>query len=149
MKRDIAQELFKSFKTYTPKRKVVIEEERSDSSSPEPLKNILNELSNKEQWQQGLAEGNLFVEWASIVGSEVAEHCEPITILDGRLTIRARSSSWATQLRLLSPDLLKRINTSAPGVLIEELVVIGPQAPSWKRGLRTIRGARGPRDTYG
>jgi predicted nucleic acid-binding Zn ribbon protein len=27
--------------------------------------------------------------------------------------------------------------------------VIGPQAPSWKRGIRSIRGARGPRDTYG
>jgi predicted nucleic acid-binding Zn ribbon protein len=27
--------------------------------------------------------------------------------------------------------------------------VIGPHAPSWKRGIRSIRGARGPRDTYG
>jgi predicted nucleic acid-binding Zn ribbon protein len=29
------------------------------------------------------------------------------------------------------------------------LAFIGPQAPTWKKGLRTIRGARGPRDTYG
>ncbi|NCW43452.1 MAG: DUF721 domain-containing protein, partial [Actinobacteria bacterium] len=26
---------------------------------------------------------------------------------------------------------------------------IGPQAPSWKKGVRVIRNARGPRDTYG
>jgi predicted nucleic acid-binding Zn ribbon protein len=25
---------------------------------------------------------------------------------------------------------------------------LGPNAPSWKKGIRTIRGARGPRDTY-
>ncbi|MPZ04787.1 DUF721 domain-containing protein, partial [Micrococcus luteus] len=25
----------------------------------------------------------------------------------------------------------------------------GPQAPSWRRGPRTVRGGRGPRDTYG
>jgi predicted nucleic acid-binding Zn ribbon protein len=33
--------------------------------------------------------------------------------------------------------------------LVEELIFIGPHAPSWKKGLRSIRGARGPRDTYG
>ena len=57
--------------------------------------------------------------------------------------------AWATQMRLMQSDLLKTISTTAPGALVEELIFIGPHAPSWKRGLRTIRGARGPRDTYG
>ena len=46
-------------------------------------------------------------------------------------------------------ELLKTISNSAPGALVEELIFLGPNAPSWKRGLRSIRGARGPRDTYG
>jgi hypothetical protein len=37
----------------------------------------------------------------------------------------------------------------APGALVESLDFIGPTAPSWKRGLRTISNGRGPRDTYG
>jgi hypothetical protein len=28
------------------------------------------------------------------------------------------------------------------------LAIIGPQTPTWKKGIRTIRNARGPRDTY-
>jgi predicted nucleic acid-binding Zn ribbon protein len=52
-------------------------------------------------------------------------------------------------MRLMKNDLLKTISTTAPGALVEELIFIGPNAPSWKRGLRSIRGARGPRDTYG
>jgi predicted nucleic acid-binding Zn ribbon protein len=44
--------------------------------------------------------------------------------------------------------LLKTITTSAPGALVDSLVILGPHAPSWKKGIRTIKGARGPRDTY-
>jgi predicted nucleic acid-binding Zn ribbon protein len=50
---------------------------------------------------------------------------------------------------LMSSELLNKIRQSAPGALVDELVIIGPHAPSWKRGLRTIRGAQGPRDTFG
>ncbi len=63
--------------------------------------------------------------------------------------IKAESTSWATQLRLLTPELLKNIRSRSEGALVDEVTVIGPNTPSWKRGLRTIRGARGPRDTYG
>ncbi|NCV35197.1 MAG: DUF721 domain-containing protein [Actinobacteria bacterium] len=100
-------------------------------------------------WKKGIAEGTLFTKWSEIVGNEIADHCEPITLFEGKLTIRATSTSWATQLRLITPDLLKNIRSRSEGALVEELNVIGPNAPSWKRGLRTIRGAKGPRDTYG
>jgi hypothetical protein len=46
-------------------------------------------------------------------------------------------------------QLLATISSSAPGALVESLRFTGPTSPSWKKGIRTIRGARGPRDTYG
>jgi predicted nucleic acid-binding Zn ribbon protein len=49
----------------------------------------------------------------------------------------------------MSNDLLTLIQKDATGVLIEDIVFIGPHGPSWKKGIRTIRNARGPRDTYG
>ncbi|NCU78840.1 MAG: DUF721 domain-containing protein, partial [Actinobacteria bacterium] len=100
-------------------------------------------------WSQGVAEGSLFSDWQQIVGGEIALHTTPISLVDGKLTIQSSSSAWATQMRLMKDELLKIISTTAPGALVEELIFIGPHAPSWKRGLRTIRGARGPRDTYG
>ena len=149
-KPDIARELFRSYKTQIKKPKRIIEsEERINISDPQPLSSVFNEIITNRDWRQGIAEGNLFTDWEKVVGEDIAQHATPITLLEGKLTIQTSSTAWATQLRLISNDLLKTLQQSAPGVLVEELVVIGPHAPSWKRGLRTIRGANGPRDTYG
>lgn len=149
-KRDIARELFRSYKTQIRKPKRIIEsEERINISDPQPLSSVFNEIITNRDWRQGIAEGNLFTDWEKVVGEDIAEHATPITLLEGKLTIQTSSTAWATQLRLISNDLLKTLQQSAPGALVEELVVIGPHAPSWKRGLRTIRGSKGPRDTYG
>ena len=148
MKRDIARELFRSYRTKNRKTNNQ-EEERSKKDDPEKLSNILNDLVTTRDWKKGIAEGTLFTKWREIVGNEIADHCEPITLFEGRLTIKAESTSWATQLRLITPELLKNIRSRSEGALVDELTVIGPNTPSWKRGLRTIRGARGPRDTYG
>ena len=148
MKRDIARELFRSYRTKSRKTNNQ-EEERSKKDDPEKLSNILNDLVTTRDWKKGIAEGTLFTKWREIVGNEIADHSEPITLFEGRLTIKAESTSWAVQLRLITPELLKNIRSRSEGALVDELTVIGPNAPSWKRGLRTIRGARGPRDTYG
>ena len=149
-KRDIARELFRSYKTQIRKPKRIIEsEERINISDPQPLSSVFNEIITNRDWRQGIAEGNLFTDWEKVVGEDIAQHATPITLLEGKLTIQTSSTAWATQLRLISNDLLKTLRQSAPGALVEELVVIGPHAPSWKRGLRTIRGSKGPRDTYG
>ncbi len=149
-KRDIARELFRSYKTQIRKPKRIIEsEERINISDPQSLSSVFNEIITNRDWRQGIAEGNLFTDWEKVVGEDIAQHATPITLLEGKLTIQTSSTAWATQLRLISSDLLKTLRQSAPGALVEELVVIGPHAPSWKRGLRTIRNAKGPRDTYG
>jgi predicted nucleic acid-binding Zn ribbon protein len=149
MKRDIARELFRSYRSGLRKKKEIIQEERNELGDPKNIGAILNELIDTRDWRQGVAEGNLFSDWKEIVGADIAEHSTPITLFEGKLTIQTTSTAWSTQLRLMQSDLLKTIRQSAPGALVEELSIIGPHAPSWKRGLRTIRGARGPRDTFG
>jgi predicted nucleic acid-binding Zn ribbon protein len=156
-KRDLAIDLFKTFKNTTIKKS-----NKSGSSTPstqtgkagdpELISGVLSDLIADREWDSGLAEGNLFVHWKKIVGEEIAQHATPVSILDGTLTIQSSSTAWATQLQLMSNDLLTMIQKDATGVLIERIVFIGPHGhhgPSWKKGIRTIRNARGPRDTYG
>ena len=156
-KRDLALDLFKTFKNTTIKKS-----NKSGSSTPstqtgkagdpELISGVLSNLIADRGWDSGLAEGNLFVHWKKIVGEEIAQHATPVSILDGTLTIQSSSTAWATQLQLMSNDLLTMIQKDATGVLIERIVFIGPHGhhgPSWKKGIRTIRNARGPRDTYG
>ena len=153
-KRDLAKDLFNSYKTGFIKKP---RNEKNNSNrevnlnptDPQLISDVLKNLIQDREWQSGIAEGNLFANWENIVGAEIAEHTEPIAILEGVLTIRTSSTAWATQLNLISHDVLASLQASAPGALVEKLSIIGPQGPTWKRGLRTIRGARGPRDTFG
>ncbi len=149
MKRDIARELFRSYRSGARKKREIVQEERVDLGDPEKIGNILSELIDTRDWRKGIAEGNLFSDWREIVGADIADHSTPITLFEGKLTIQTSSTAWSTQLRLMSSELLNKIRQSAPGAHVDELVIIGPHAPSWKRGLRTIRGAQGPRDTFG
>ena len=149
MKRDIARELFRSYRSGARKKREIVQEERVDLGDPEKIGNILSELIDTRDWRKGIAEGNLFSDWREIVGTDIADHSTPITLFEGKLTVQTSSTAWSTQLRLMNRELLNKIRQSAPGALVDELVIIGPHAPSWKRGLRTIRGAQGPRDTFG
>ena len=153
-KRDLALDLFKSFKNTSMKKtskpaSLIPSIQSGKTGDPELISGVLSNLIADRDWDSGLAEGNLFVHWKKIVGDEIAQHATPISILDGTLTIQSSSTAWATQLQLMSNDLLTMIQKDAAGVLVENIVFIGPHGPSWKKGIRTIRNARGLRDTYG
>lgn len=151
MRKDLAKDIYKYYRSGFRKLRSNDQENesREKNTDPQSLETVLSEVIANRNWSKGVAEGSLFSDWVQIVGQEIATHTTPISLVDGKLTIQSSSSAWATQMRLMQSDLLKTISTTAPGALVEELIFIGPHAPSWKRGLRTIRGVRGPRDTYG
>ena len=151
MRKDLAKDIYKYYRSGFRKLRNNDQENesREKNTDPQSLESVLSEVIANRNWSKGVAEGSLFSDWVQIVGQEIATHTTPISLVDGKLTIQSSSSAWATQMRLMQSDLLKTISTTAPGALVEELIFIGPHAPSWKKGLRTIRGARGPRDTYG
>ena len=151
MKVDLAKELYRTWRDNSRKSRSVntTETPREKIGDPQSLSSVLSELVTVRDWRQGIAEGSLFTEWVTVVGSDVGSHSTPISLVDGVLTVQASSTAWATQLTLMASTLLKTISNSAPGALVEEILVLPPGAPSWKKGIRTIRNSRGPRDTYG
>ena len=149
MARDLAREMFRAFRNAPKKSRRISDEDRGKIDDPKPVGAVLDELIEKRDWVRGLAEGNIFTDWEKIVGAEIAQHSTPISLTEGRLTIQSSSTAWATQLNIMKDSLRETISNTAPGALVEELYIIGPNVPNWKKGLRTIRGARGPRDTYG
>ncbi|WP_442929479.1 DUF721 domain-containing protein [Micromonospora sp. WMMA1949] len=119
-----------------------------DPRDPQPLGAVLDKLMKARGWQQPAAEATVFGAWEKVVGPEVAQHSRPVKLEDGELTVEARSTAWATQLRLLAGSLLKQIAREVGHNVVRKLHIHGPAAPSWSRGPRRVRG-RGPRDTYG
>lgn len=116
---------------------------------PMTIGDQLDRIVGDRGWQVDVAAGSVMGRWSEIVGPQVAEHCEPVTFEDGVLAVRADSTAWATQIRLLSSSLLGRISDAVGPDVVHELRVHGPSAPSWSRGPRRTSDGRGPRDTYG
>ena len=115
---------------------------------PSLLGDQMDRLLLDRGWNVDVAVGAVMGRWADIVGSNVAEHCKPVTFSDGVLTVRADSTAWTTQMRLMSSSILGRLETEVGKDAVTELRVQGPSAPSWNRGPRKSTGP-GPRDTYG
>ncbi|WP_296631061.1 DciA family protein [Rhodoluna sp.] len=100
------------------------------------------------RWEAQLAEADLFNRWSEVVGDTNAAASQPEALINGTLTVRCKSTAWATQLRLMQTTILAKLHEAFPQVEIKALKLLGPEAPSWKKGPRTAPG-RGPRDTYG
>ena len=115
---------------------------------PVPLAAAVPALMAEQGWEQVQASAILMSQWEQIVGVDVAAHVQPESCVDGVLTLRAESTAWATQVRMLLPQLREAIDRSIGADVVTEVRIAGPQAPSWVRGPRRVKG-RGPRDTYG
>ena len=116
---------------------------------PHRVGDVLAGYVEERGWERPIAEARVFAEWPGLVGADVAAHCEPATLHDGVLTVAAESTAWATQLRLLSATLLARLVAELGADVVTRLQITGPTGPTWRHGGYSVRGARGPRDTYG
>ena len=108
----------------------------------------IDSLMEYFRWQSQMEEAELFVRWPEIVGELNAKNTQPENLANCKLTIRCKSTAWATQLRLMQTQILEKISSSFPELEIKSISFLGPDAPSWKKGPRSVPG-RGPRDTYG
>ncbi len=122
---------------------------RQDGRDPVALGDQLDRLVGDRGWRDDVAVGAVIARWTATVGPEVAQHVAPRTFEDGVLTVQADSTAWATHLRFLTDGILAKIAAEAGEGVVTQLNVLGPTAPSWRRGRRSAPGGRGPRDTYG
>lgn len=120
-----------------------------DDRDPQLLDTTVGRLVEDHGWELDLRVHGIFGRWAELVGAEVAAHSTPESFGDGRLVVRTDSTAWATQLRLLAPTVVRRLNEELGHGTVTVIDVAGPQGPSWRKGPRSVRDGRGPRDTYG
>ena len=121
---------------------------RPRREDPQPLVSAIGGLLDTRGWQQQAAMGSVFGRWAEIVGHDLAAHTRPDSFADGELAVTADSTAWATQVRLLAPVLVKRLNPELGDGSVRRVKVRGPAAPRQRGGWR-VPGSKGPGDTYG
>jgi len=123
---------------------------RQRRDDPQPLGRAIDGLLADQGWRQRAAVGGAFGRWAQIVGAELAAHARPESFTDGELVVTADSTAWATQLRLLASQLVRRLNAELGDGTVRRVRVRGPSGePGPRRGGWRVSDGRGPRDTYG
>ena len=109
---------------------------------------ILARTIKMREWDTPTKMGSVMAKWRDIVGPSNADHTRIETFEGHKLVVRADSTAWAKQLQLLLPTIERRIAEEVGSGVVEQVIILGPVAPSWKKGPYVVRG-RGPRADYG
>ncbi|MCX3063751.1 DUF721 domain-containing protein [Streptomyces beihaiensis] len=85
---------------------------RADGRDPMGLGSAINRLITERGWEAPAAVGGVMGRWPQIVGEDLARHCEPQRYDEDErvLVVQCDSAAWATQLRMLAPTLVRRLN---------------------------------------
>jgi len=141
-----------SARTAPAKKAPVRRPQYGDDRDPQTVDAVMQGWLRDHGYESQAGSGSLIARWPEIVGDALADHVVPDSVReteDGReLVLRADSTAWATQVRLLIPQIHGRIRSLLGAGVIDRIKVTGPAPPQRQTGPRRVPG-RGPRDTYG
>ncbi|MDD6372906.1 MAG: DUF721 domain-containing protein [Bifidobacteriaceae bacterium] len=129
------------------RRRIARENFGKPHRDPKPLSFQIALQMKDPVWRRGIALAQLTNHWADVVGEGIAHNCTPVSLEDGVLTIRPRSTTWREQLKFMVPRLVKTINDRVEGLKINDIKVTAANDYSFRRGKWDVKG-RGVRDTY-
>jgi predicted nucleic acid-binding Zn ribbon protein len=107
---------------------------RPRRDDPQPLNAAVGGLLSARGWRQRAAVGAVFGDWPLIVGPQLASHTRPDGFENGELTVTADSDAWASQVRLMAPQLIKRLAEELGHGTVTRIRVRGPAAPARQTG---------------
>jgi predicted nucleic acid-binding Zn ribbon protein len=112
---------------------------RPRRDDPQRLTAAVGGLLSARGWRERAAVGAVFGHWADIVGPQLALHTKPESFEAGELTVSADSPAWATQVRLMAPQLLKRLGEELGHGTVRHIRVKGPAGPPRSPGRLRVR----------
>lgn len=120
---------------------------RKSRRDPHRVDSLLGKLVADNGWNTNLKVASLIKNWAELVGDSIAAHAQVESFTDGKLVIRTTSHNWANQLKMLIPQLGKRLEKELGRGIVKSIVVLPPGGHTFKRGRLSVPG-RGVRDTF-
>lgn len=109
-------------------------------SEPTGIRGLLVELADRWGIDNPAETMRLFVAWERIVGPEIASRCDPEMLKSGILKVRAESAAWASELRYLAPQILRRVNDELGRVVVKQVKIsVGLRANPPKKVERESR----------
>lgn len=111
---------------------------RTRRDDPQSLSVAVGGMLSARGWRPRVAVAAVFGRWAEIVGARVAAHVTPEAFEEGELVVLADSPAWATQMRLLAPEVLRRLSQELGAGTVRHVRVRTPGGGGRRSG-RTAR----------
>src|SRR3954468_9997264 len=84
--------------------------------APTPLAEALTSYFKQAGLIKRVQQAGIIEEWAELVGPQIAAVTAPESVTpDGLLRVRVASAAWATELGLMAPKILARLNAGRSG----------------------------------
>ena len=78
---------------------------------PKKLSDVMGKVLSDAGLADRIAQAQVIPEWRSLVGEQIAKVTEPLSVTpQGTLFVAVKTNAWMTELSLLEPELLKRLN---------------------------------------
>jgi predicted nucleic acid-binding Zn ribbon protein len=102
----------------------------SGAGEPEPVRASLDRIARRLGVGRAATLPAVFDRWAALVGEGVAERTRPRALRGTTLVVAVDDPTWASQLKWLEADLVRRIGEElGPGVVTSLDLVVRPVDP--------------------
>lgn len=79
--------------------------------TPQRLGDVMGGVLKKSGIADRIAQAAVIPDWPSLVGPQIARVTEPMSVTpQGTLFVGVTTNAWMTELSLMEPDLLRRLN---------------------------------------
>lgn len=97
-----------------------------EPSKPTPLAEALGTYLRQAGLTRRIGQAGVLEEWSTLVGAQIARVTEPESVsADGVLRVRVATAGWASELQLMTPQILARVNTNRSGRITGVRWVVG------------------------
>ncbi len=94
------------------------------SSGFEELGKLIERVLRNYGHEKKVKEIQALTCWDEAVGERIAKRARPVKIEDGKLFVEVKSSIWRSELYLLKPRIIEKINKKLQAKIVKEIVLV-------------------------
>jgi predicted nucleic acid-binding Zn ribbon protein len=89
---------------------------------PEMLGDVMGKMLSKSGLSDRMKQASVIPDWRSLVGPQIAKVTEPLSVTrQGTLFVAVTTNAWMTELSLMEPELLRRLNERTGNLTIKRI----------------------------
>jgi predicted nucleic acid-binding Zn ribbon protein len=89
---------------------------------PQKLGDVMGKMLSRAGIADRIAQAGVIPDWPALVGPQIARVTEPMSVTpQGTLFVSVTTNAWMTELSLMEPELLRRLNERTGRLKIKKI----------------------------